>query len=164
MIDATSEQIGKLKSMTLSTQSHFLGYEGRSGHPTLLDAAFAFNLGLTAGSLVLCGKTGYMAAITDFASGGRVLALPILGLISRETRKGEEVLVISKSLVETISPAFATFAENREKWSQGDLFSSPGPIQYWGPVSKQLPILVALDQGYADYRNFDLGKEHPIVF
>lgn len=162
-IDATSEQIGKLKNMTLSTQSHFLGYEGRSGHPTLFDAAFAFNLGLTAGSLVLCGKTGYMAAITDFDQGGRVLALPISGLISRETRKGQDELVIAKSLVETTSSAFMTFAENREKWAQDDLFSSPGPVQYWGPVSRQLPILVALDQGYADYRSFDLGKEHRIV-
>lgn len=163
-IDATPEQIGQLKSMTLSTQSHFLGYEGRSGHPTPFDAAFAFNLGLTVGSLVLCGKTGYMAAITDFDQGGRVLALPISGLISRETRKGQDELVIAKSLVETNSPAFKTFTENRDKWAQDDLFSSPGPVQYWGPVSRQLPILVASDQGYADYRSFDLGKEHQIVF
>jgi pyrophosphate--fructose-6-phosphate 1-phosphotransferase len=163
-IEATPAQIKRFKSIAFSAQSHFLGYEGRSGHPSLFDGAFAFNLGLTAGSLVLQGKTGYMAAITDFDKGGRVLALPISGLISREMRKGEEVLVIARSLVELTSPAFQTFAENRERWAAEDLFSSPGPIQYWGPVRKQLPISVALDQGYADYRGFNLGEENTIVF
>lgn len=163
-IPATEDQIEKFKAATFSTQSHFLGYEGRSGKPTLFDAAFTFALGLTAGSLVLAGKTGYMAAVTDFDKGGRVLALPLTGLIACEMRKGKEEMVINKSLVETSSPAFKVFAENREKWATDDFFSSPGPIQHWGPASKQLPMTVALNQGYADYRTFDLGEERKIRF
>jgi pyrophosphate--fructose-6-phosphate 1-phosphotransferase len=161
-IDATPDQVEKIKTMSLSTQSHFLGYEGRSGKPTLFDAAFAFLLGLTAGSLVLDGKTGYMAAVTDFDKGGRVLALPLVALITREMRKGKEEHVIGKSLVTTNSPAFIQFAENRERWATEDLFSSPGPIQHWGPTSRQLPISVALDQGYEDFRNFNLGEERQV--
>jgi diphosphate-dependent phosphofructokinase len=163
-IDATPEQIDKIKSLSLSTQSHFLGYEGRCGKPTPFDAAFTFNLGLTAGSLILAGKTGYMAVVTDFDKGGRALALPLSGLITSELRKGKPEEVIEKSLVELSSPAFEVFAENREKWAHEDLFSSPGPIQHWGPTSKQIPISVALDQGYADYKSFKLGEERKIEF
>jgi len=161
-IDATPEEIEKVRSLSLSTQSHFLGYEGRCAKPTCFDAAFTFLLGLTAGSLVLAEKTGYMAAVTDFDRGGRILALPLVALVTSELRKGREEFVIEKSLVKTSSPSFKLFAQNRDKWAREDLFSSPGPIQHWGPTSCQIPVSVALDQGYKDYRSFDLGKEQPI--
>jgi diphosphate-dependent phosphofructokinase len=148
--------------MSFSTQSHFLGYEGRCAKPTRFDAAYTFLLGLTAGSLALAEKTGYMAAVTDFDKGGRVLALPLVALVTTELRKGKEEFVIEKSLVQTSSPAFTVFAKNRERWAREDFFSSPGPIQHWGPTSKQLPICVALEQGYEDYREFHLGEERPI--
>lgn len=163
-IPATPDQIEKFKTASISTQSHFLGYEGRSSKPTAFDAAFAFLLGLTAGSLVLAERTGYMAAVTDFDRGGRVLGLPLSGLITCEMRKGKEEQVIEKSLVKTESPAFAAFTAEREKWAAKDLFSSPGPIQFWGPTSRQIPITVALNQGYNDYRDFDLGEAKTIVF
>ncbi len=162
-IKATPEQVEDFKKVTLSTQSHFLGYEGRSSKPTKFDAAFTFVLGLTAGSLVLAGKTGYMAAVTDFDKGGRVLGLPLAGLITVEMRKGKEEFVIEKSLVKLESPSFKIFAQNRDKWAQEDLFSSPGAIQYWGPTSKQIPIIVALDQDYPDFNSFNLGEEKQIV-
>jgi pyrophosphate--fructose-6-phosphate 1-phosphotransferase len=160
--DATPEQIERIRGLSLSTQSHFLGYEGRSGKPTLFDAAFTFNLGLAAGSLVLAGKTSYMAAVNDFDKGGRVLALPLIGLITTEMRKGKTEEVIEKSLVSLSSPSFGAFAANRDRWAREDLFSSPGPIQHWGPTSKQIPISVALDQGYRDYRSFDFGADHEL--
>ncbi|MBN1566603.1 MAG: diphosphate--fructose-6-phosphate 1-phosphotransferase [Acidobacteria bacterium] len=163
-LEATPEQIEQIRSMSLSIQSHFLGYEGRSGKPTLFDAALTFNLGLTAGSLVLAGKTGYMAAVTDFEKGGKALALPLSGLITTEERKGKVEAVIEKSLVDLTSPSFAVFAENRDKWARQDLFSSPGPIQHWGPTSRQIPISVALDQGYSDYSNFKLGEVRKVEF
>ncbi|HOI95202.1 MAG TPA: diphosphate--fructose-6-phosphate 1-phosphotransferase [Syntrophobacter fumaroxidans] len=162
-IDATPEQIEKIQGTTLSVQSHFLGYEGRSAKPTSFDASFTFNLGLTAGSLVLSGKSGYMAAVTDFYKGGKVLALPLAGLITVEMRKGKEEMVIEKSLVRLDSPAFKAFAQNRAKWAAEDRFNSPGPIQHWGPISRQLPLCVALDQDYPDFRDFELGEEHRIT-
>jgi pyrophosphate--fructose-6-phosphate 1-phosphotransferase len=162
-IEATPEQIEDFKKVTLSTQSHFLGYEGRSSKPTRFDAAFTFQLGLAAGSLVLSGKTGYMAAITDFHKGGRVLALPLTGLVTAEMRKGKEEFVIEKSLVELSSPSFKLYAQNRDKWALEDCYSSPGAIQYWGPTSRQAPIIVALDQDYPDFDNFDMGEEKPVV-
>ncbi len=163
-IPATPAQIEQFKAYSLATQSHFLGYEGRSGKPTAFDAAFTFLLGLTAGSLVLDERTGYMAAVTDFDKGGRILGLPLAGLISCELRKGKEELVIEKSLVLTDSPSFQFFAQHRDQWATEDLFSSPGPIQHWGPTSKQIPILVALDQGYEDFTTFNLGEECDVEF
>ena len=52
----------------------FLDMRAEKLKPTRFDAAFTFLLGLTAGSLVLAGKTGYMAAITDFDKGGECSA------------------------------------------------------------------------------------------
>jgi pyrophosphate--fructose-6-phosphate 1-phosphotransferase len=161
-INATLEEAEKIKSFSLSTQSHFLGYEGRCAKPTRFDAAFTFLLGLTAGSLVLAGKTGYMASVADFDNGGRILALPLVALVAGEMRKGREEFVIEKSLVKTTSPSFTFFAQNRERWALEDLFCSPGPIQHWGPTGSQIPVSVVLDQGYTDYRSFDLGKEHQV--
>ncbi|HOV86146.1 MAG TPA: diphosphate--fructose-6-phosphate 1-phosphotransferase [Syntrophobacteraceae bacterium] len=156
---ATPEQIESIRRITFAAQSHFLGYEGRSAKPTTFDASFAFALGMTAGSLVLADKTGYMAAVTDFHKGGRVLAIPLPGLITVEMRKGKEEFVIEKSLVKLSSPSFQVYAANRDKWAREDYFSSPGPIQHWGPTSKQIPISVALDQDYPEFADFDLGKE-----
>ena len=84
---------------------HFLGYEGRCGAPTLFDAAYTYNLGLTAGSLILDGRTGYMATITGLTSGGSPQAIPLTGLLNIERRHGQDEFVIAKELVKMDSPA-----------------------------------------------------------
>jgi pyrophosphate--fructose-6-phosphate 1-phosphotransferase len=149
LIDMVARRLKELDtSVKFSTLNHFFGYEGRCGAPSLFDAAFTYNLGLIAGSLVLSGKTGYMAALTEFDKGGKVLAVPLVGLINVERRHGKDELVIEKALVKTGSPAFAYFAENRDSWSREDRFMSPGPRQMWGPASTQIPMSVALNMGY----------------
>ncbi len=162
-IEASAQQVEDFKKVSLSVQSHFLGYEGRCSKPSRFDAAFTFQLGMAAGSLVLSGKTGYMAAVTDFHKGGRVLALPLTGLISTEMRGGKEEFVIKRSLVELSSPSFRLYAENRDRWAREDCFSSPGAIQYWGPTCRQVSMLVALDQEYPDFASFDLGEEKQVL-
>ncbi len=151
LIDLVAGRVRELdKSLSFKTQSHFLGYEGRCGAPTVFDASYTYNLGLIAGSLILAGKTGYIAAFTDFDKGGKVLALPLTGLLHVERRQGKDELVIEKALVKTDSPAFLYFAGRREAWGAEDLFASPGPRQMWGPTARQVPVSVALNQGYAD--------------
>ena len=153
LIEMTASRVKDLDpKVKFSTIQHFFGYEGRCGAPSLFDAAFTFNLGLTAGSLVLDGRTGYMASVTDFHKGGKVLAIPLTGLINIERRHGKEEMVIEKALVRTDSPAFRFFAGRRAAWAEADRFTSPGPRQFWGPTSKQVPILVALNQGYPDLK------------
>jgi pyrophosphate--fructose-6-phosphate 1-phosphotransferase len=151
LIDMVSRRVRELdSSVKFQTQNHFFGYEGRCGAPSRFDATYTYNLGLTAGSLVLAGKTGYISSFTDFPKGGTPLAIPLTGLLNIERRGGKDEMVIEKALVETDSPAFLYFASRREAWGAEDLFCSPGPRQLWGPTSNQIPITVALNQDYED--------------
>lgn len=157
LIDMAKQRVKELDpSVPFAAHNHFLGYEGRCGAPTLFDAAYTFNLGLTAGSLILDGRTGYMATITGLASGGAPQAIPLAGLINIERRHGKDEFVIEKALVRMDSPAMQFFAARRDEWAASDLFSSPGPRQFWGPTTHQLPISVALNSG-ADSLMFRIG-------
>jgi pyrophosphate--fructose-6-phosphate 1-phosphotransferase len=149
LIDMVKRRVKELaETVPFKTLNHFFGYEGRCGAPTLFDAAYTYNLGLTAGSLILAGKTGYICAISDFDKGGRALGLPLTGLLNIERRHGHDEMVIEKALVKTSSPAFQYFESRREAWAKADLFTSPGPRQLWGPAAKQMPITVALNRNY----------------
>ena len=149
LIDMVKKHIKKVApDVKFATLNHFFGYEGRCGAPSLFDAAYTYNLGLAVGALALSGKTGYIASFTDLDKGGKILAIPLPALLNIEVRHGKEELVIEKALVELDSPAFKYFAKNRERWAATDLFNSPGPRQLWGPSCNQMPITVALNQGY----------------
>jgi pyrophosphate--fructose-6-phosphate 1-phosphotransferase len=146
LIDMTARRIGEIDaSVAFATQSHFLGYEGRCGAPTLFDAAYTYNLGLTAGSLILDGRTGYMATVTGLTGGGAPQAIPLTGLLNVERRHGHDEFVIEKALVKMDSAAMRYFVARRAEWAAADLFSSPGPRQLWGPAAYQQPISVALN-------------------
>lgn len=151
LIDMVTVRIKVLApEVKFSTQNHFFGYEGRCGAPSLFDAMYTYNLGLTVGSLILDGKTGYIAGVSKLDQGGKILAIPLTGLINIERRHGEQEMVIKKTLVTLDSPAFRFFESRREAWAAEDRFSSPGPRQFWGPTAKQIPISVALNQNYSD--------------
>ncbi|MEK7299400.1 MAG: diphosphate--fructose-6-phosphate 1-phosphotransferase, partial [Candidatus Margulisiibacteriota bacterium] len=110
-VDAAGQaQVQKFK---FNPVSHFFGYEGRCGLPTVFDATFTYNLGLVAASLVLGGHTGYMASLTDLDAGGTPLALPLTRLLSIERRNGKSEWVIQKALVSVDAPAFRYFAKRR---------------------------------------------------
>jgi pyrophosphate--fructose-6-phosphate 1-phosphotransferase len=156
LIDMVAIRVKELDAkVKFSTLNHFFGYEGRCGAPTLFDAAFTYNLGLIAGSLILAGKTGYMASFSAFEDGGKPLAIPLPGLLNIERRHGKDEMVIEKALVKTDSPAFKFFASRRDKWTSDNLSTSPGPRQLWGPTAGQIPISVALNQGYGSL-DFDI--------
>ncbi len=147
----TRDEIEKILKFKFSYNNHFFGYEGRCGAPSKFDAVFCYNLGLTAGSLVLKEKTGFMASFTDFSSGGKALAIPLLSLLNEELRLGKKEYVIEKALVKLDSPAFQYFKSRRDEWAKADLFTSPGPRQLWGPVADEMPLTVMLNQAYADF-------------
>jgi len=150
LIDMTARRVKELDmAVKFNTHNHFFGYEGRCGAPTLFDATYTYNLGLTAGSLILAGKTGYIASIMNLDKGGKPIALPLTGLLHIERRHGHDEMVIEKALVETNSNAFNYFGSRRSDWSESDRFSSPGPRQLWGPSSKQIPVTVALNRNYS---------------
>ena len=154
MVKARVKQIDA--KVPFSTHCHFLGYEGRCGAPTLFDAAYTYNLGLTAGSLILDGRTGYMATITGLTTGGTPQAIPLTGLLNIERRHGQDEFVIEKALVKMDSAAMTYFTSRRTEWSADDCFASPGPRQLWGPAAHQQPISVALNSA-SDSLAFKIG-------
>ena len=157
LIDMTARAIAEMDAnVPFATTNHFFGYEGRCGAPTLFDAAYTYNLGLTAGSLILDGRTGYMATITALTSGGVPKAIPLTGLLNIERRHGHDEFVIEKALVKTGSPSMQYFTAHRAAWAEQDCFASPGPRQLWGPTALQQPITVALNSG-ADSLSFKIG-------
>lgn len=157
LIDMVRARVKELNpNVPFSAQNHFLGYEGRCGAPTLFDAAYTFNLGLTAGSLILDGRTGYMATVVNLTAGGKPQAIPLAGLLNIERRHGKDEFVIEKALVKMDSAAMKYFVSRREAWAADDLFSSPGPRQLWGPSALQQPISVALNSG-SDSLAFRIG-------
>ena len=157
LIDMTARAIADMDAnVPFATMNHFLGYEGRCGAPTLFDAAYTYNLGLTAGSLILDGRTGYMATVTDLTAGGKPQAIPLTGLLNIERRHGKDEFVIEKALVKMDSAAMKFFEARRADWAADDLFASPGPRQLWGPVAHQQPISVALNSN-SDSLAFKIG-------
>jgi pyrophosphate--fructose-6-phosphate 1-phosphotransferase len=157
LIDMTRARLADIApDLPFASHHHFFGYEGRCGAPTLFDAAYTFNLGLTVGALILAGKTGYMASIAGLDKGGEPLAIPLTGLINIERRHGQDEYVIEKALVRTQAPAMQFFTSRRAAWAADDLFTSPGPRQLWGPATHQLPMTVALNEEAASLR-FKIG-------
>lgn len=156
--NAVKARIGELdENLNFDSLNHFFGYEARCGASTLFDSSYTYNLGAIAGSLILDGRTGYMASMTDLDRGAKPLGIPIASLLDIEIRKGKPSKVIEKALVKLDSPAFLYLQSRRRLWAENDLSSSPGPVQLWGPTSRQLPKTVALNRGY-DSLDFKFGE------
>ncbi len=141
-----------------NVQTGFLGYEGRSGAPTRFDADYSVNLGLTAGSLALGGRTGYMASMINLSNGSQPIGIPLAALIHGEERKGVIKPVIAKALVTLDSPAFQAYARNRDTWAEGNSSRSPGAIQYQGELSAMMPLVVALNMELITMEELENGK------
>lgn len=67
---------------------------------------------------------------------------PLPSMMHLERRKGNDVPVIKKALVELEGQMFKSYAAVREKWALLDCYRSPGPIQFSGPSSDSVNFLV----------------------
>ena len=129
---AAGQYVGKF-----AAQHHFFGYEGRCAAPSNFDADYCYALGVSASELIARGKTGYMAIVKNttapadqWIAGG----VPITMMMNMERRSGKMKPVIRKALVELDGKPFKTFAAQRDEWKKNTCYTSPGPIQYWGPA------------------------------
>ena len=135
IMDLVCQKLEK-QGIKLTTQTHFYGYDGRCGYPTVFDATYTYNLGRAASLLVAAKKTGYLVCLNNLTADvedWKALAIPLAGMMSVEERKCKESLVISKYMVDLKSKAFLEFVSRREKWALEDSYLCPGPIQFWGP-------------------------------
>ncbi len=119
-----------------SALSHFFGYEGRCAAPSNFDADYCYSLGYTASTLVLGGKTGYLAAVRNLtcaASQWTAMGVPLTMMMNMERRQSKSKPVIRKALVELDGRPFKELASKRAAWALEDDYVYPGPIQYFGP-------------------------------
>jgi len=135
-----------------SGQGHFFGYEGRCADPSNFDADYCYSLGFTASYLVAAGLTGYLSSVRDLlkpASQWKAGGVPLTMMMNLERRHGKDKPVIQKALVDLKGKPFKAFASLRKKWALEDDFTSPGPIQFWGPsdVADSVPETLRLERG-----------------
>jgi 6-phosphofructokinase len=140
-----------------SPQTHFFGYEGRCGLPSVFDAAYCYSLGHAAAVLVQQGLTGYMAVvrgltrpIAQWSVGG----VPLTMMMNIERRHGKNKPVIKKALVELDgkdAKPFRALCAMRAVWATSDLYRNPGPIQYAGASATDLNFtLISTDASVPD--------------
>ncbi len=152
-IPANVEKVFKKSVPIFKTQVHFYGYDGRGNDPSGFDCVYAYNLGLTAFSLVANGATGQMAAIKNLEKEFALwepIGIPIASLMHIEERKGKLDLVLEKTLVDVNSPCFKIVKALREKWLGAfpgeDDYRKPGPIRFVGKCEDERPLTFVLNE------------------
>jgi len=120
---------------SFSPLHHFFGYEGRCAFPSNFDTDYCYTLGFTAFLLISNGITGYMASVSNlYEKSDKWLAggVPIVMMMTMESRHGKLKPVIKKALVDLNGKPFKTFVNGRNKWAVETCYLYPGPIQYYG--------------------------------
>lgn len=94
---------------------------------------------MNASVLIREGASGYMSCIKNLGdrdpSKWKCAGCPLPTMMNIERRKGKDVPVIKKALVELEGPMFKAYEAVRDKWALLDCYQSPGPIQFHGPSS-----------------------------
>lgn len=67
---------------------------------------------------------------------------PLPTMMHLERRKGKDVPVIKKALVDLEGQKYLSYVAVREKWAALDCYRSPGPIQFSGANSDAVNFLV----------------------
>lgn len=128
-------------SCPFSPIPHFFGYEGRCSLPSNFDCNYCYTLGHTAGALIEGGRTGLVATVrhlTKPPEQWEVGGYPLTVMMDIERRKGKNVPVIKKALVDLKGEAFRIFSEQRDSWRLTEDYRCPGPIQHFGPMADSI--------------------------
>lgn len=94
---------------------------------------------------------------------------PLPTMMGIERRKGKDVPVISKALVDLEGQMFKSYAAVRDRWALLDCYQSPGPIQFRGPSSDAGCYLVtppSIDQLIKEtdeHERFELSRDNAAV-
>ena len=142
LVNLVSEKLREMEANgdyhgNFSTQTHFLGYEGRCAAPSNFDADYCYSLGITASVLISEGKTGYMASVRNLTAPSEQWiagGVPITMMMNMEKRHKDMKPVIQKALVELNGAPFSYFKSKRNEWAYDTNYIFPGPIQYFGPT------------------------------
>jgi len=130
----------------------FLGYQARSALPSNFDCALGAALGRAAAALVAGGKGGYLASVRGTGkpvAEWQALGVPLVRLLTTPVeggaapapqatsgeREGPPRPHVVAASVDVRGRNFRAFAAARAAWAAGELYASPGPIQYGGATS-----------------------------
>lgn len=149
-----------------SPQSHFFGYEGRCALPSVFDTEYCYSLGFNAGLLVNNKLNGYMSIIRGLKElnpeNWVPSGCPLMSMMNIERRKGKEVPVIKKALVELDGDMYKAYQKVRDTWKYNDSYSPVGPIQYEGENIFKCPYLVYTPNAdEIDLKKYITEKETP---
>jgi len=154
-IHLVAKELQKRKQMGKYTgkfdpQAIFCGYEGRTGLPSNFDCQYCYALGYVATLLVHSGSSGYMGCLRHLnepVEKWEVQGIPLVQMLSIEKRKGREVAVLQKYLVNLGGVAFDLFKKKRHQWLLEDHYLCPGPMQFEGPseITNLPPLSLLLE-------------------
>jgi 6-phosphofructokinase len=135
-----------------SALSHFFGYEGRSGLPSDFDCNYCYTLGIIAVALLQRGCNGLMSCARGLDKPVQqwvCCGIPLTSLMAIERRKGRDVPVIRKALVELSALPFKKFVEHRDSWGLDDAYRFVGPIQFFGAFATETTLTLQLERAAA---------------
>ena len=102
---------------------------------------------MNAGAIIDAGETGLMSCVRnvdkqpeEWIPGG----YPLVTMMNIEHRKGKNVPVIKKALVELNRPLFKAYDSERLTWMIEDYYNIVGPVQYEFP--NPIPYLAIQDK------------------
>jgi 6-phosphofructokinase 1 len=133
--------------------SHYFGYQGRSGHPSLFDCSLGSTTGFAAGVLIQQGLTGMAVSVrqcTQPASQWRVGGVPIVALVHAHPKTGfkRTDLVVRSEDLSLTSVQFQTLKAKLRSWKMEDHYVNPGPIQFYNNVNEDKEIANTLHLMY----------------
>ncbi|CEL94756.1 unnamed protein product [Vitrella brassicaformis CCMP3155] len=126
---------------------HYFGYEGRCAMPSNFDANYCYALGQTAGALIMNNKNGYMSVVRDLYKHPREwrpAGCPLTRMMKVISDGKSTFPGVERRLVELDSPLFKVLDQVRDVWATEDVYRSPGPIQFEGPVADLANYAVAV--------------------
>ncbi len=127
-------------------QPVFLGYEGRSCNPSQFDAAYCYALGYVAAGLLNSRKTGCMCALRNLElppEKWEPCGVPLVSLMGMEVRKGKNIPVVKKALVDLEGAPFVHFKQSRQDWMYEDNYLYPPAVSYHNFIP---PLTLALEK------------------
>lgn len=128
---------------------HYEGYNGRCALPSNFDTNYCYGLGHVAGALIDEGRTGYIATLSGLTKKPEKwmpAGYPLTMMMNIERRKGRNVPVIKKMLVDLNGTAFKIFKSQRNSWKLHDDYRNPGPIQHWGPSADDVTMTLSSEE------------------
>jgi len=114
--------------------THFFGYQGRSGHPSLFDCSLGSTSGFVAGILIESGLTGYATSIKELTKRPeewRVGGVPLLSLLQSQASYKAVDLVVPSEEVALNGRPYQTLKSHMHKWKFEDHYTNPGPNQFY---------------------------------